>query len=162
MNQRNYLFLLCLIWPFVGKAQIGGETTYQFLELTHSARIAALGGTQVALEDSTDLNLVAYNPALLNQSMNYTFLVSYVNYLADVNYGYAAYSPAVSLPGNIAVGMHYINYGNFREALETGELTGNYFDAAEYALNIVYSNHYNRLNYGVNLKPVYSVFESYQ
>jgi len=161
MNQRNYLFLLCLIWPFVGKAQIGGETTYQFLELTNSARIAALGGTQIALEDSTDLNLAAYNPASLHHSMSNQLLVNYVNYLADVNYGYAAYAPVFPLPGNLAVGMHYINYGNFREALETGELTGNYFNAAEYALNIIYSNQYHRLRYGVNLKPVYSVFESY-
>jgi hypothetical protein len=57
--------------------------------------------------------------------------------------------------------MHYINYGTFVETTEQGEITGNTFTAAEYALNLMYSNHYKRINYGVALKPIYSVFESY-
>ena len=162
MNRKLYVILLCLMGTFASRAQLGGETTYQFLELTNSARIAALGGIQVALNDTTDLNLASYNPALLHQGMNSIFLVNYVNYLADINYGYASYSPRFSMPGNLALGMQYINYGDFKEALETGEITGNYFKAAEYSLNIIYSNNYNRLGYGINLKPVYSVFESYQ
>src|SRR5690554_2526157 len=153
MNRKIYLILAFFSCTILVNAQIGGESTYQFLELTHSARIAALGGVQIALSDAGDLNLPFYNPALLHQDMRNIFLVSYVNYLADVNYGYAAYVPKLKLPGNVAVGMQYINYGNFREATETGELTGNTFKAAEYALNLMYSNHYERLNYGINIKP---------
>ncbi len=162
MNRKFYLIILCLATAFAGKAQIGGETTYQFLELTNSARIAALGGTQVALTDTSDLNLPYHNPALLHKGMTNIFLVNYVNYLADINYGYASYAPSIDIKGNLAFGMHYINYGEFREATESGELTGSYFKAAEYALNIIYSDDYKRLGYGINLKPVYSVFESYQ
>lgn len=162
MKQRYYLILLFVLSFIAGKAQIGGETTYQFLELTNSARIAALGGNQVALNDSTDLNLPYHNPALLHKCMNNVLLVNYVNYLADINYGYAAYSHSYDNVGAFAVGMQYINYGDFQEATATGELTGNHFKAAEYALNLIYSNHFKRLNYGINLKPVLSVFESYQ
>ena len=39
--------------------------------------------------------------------------------------------------------------------------TGNNFKAAEYALNIIYSNQYKRIRYGANLKPILSAFESY-
>ncbi len=162
MKQRFYLFLLFIFSVVSGKAQIGGETTYQFLELTNSARIAALGGNQVAVNDSTDLNLPYHNPSLLHKNMSNMLLVNYVNYLTDVNYGYAAYSKSYDDIGNFAVGMHYINYGDFQEATEYGQLTGNHFKAAEYALNLIYSNQYQRLNYGINLKPVLSVFESYQ
>lgn len=162
MKQKYFLFLFFVIAGFAGKAQIGGETTYQFLELTNSARIAALGGNQVALNDSTDLNLPYNNPALLHKKMDNVLLVNYVNYMADINYGYASYSRSYDSLGNFAAGMHYINYGDFREATPTGELTGNHFKAAEYALNLIYSNHYKRLNYGINLKPILSVFESYQ
>jgi hypothetical protein len=88
--------------------------------------------------------------------------VNYVNYLADVNYGYASYAKTYDGIGNFAVGMHYINYGQFDEATEAGELTGATFKAAEYALNLIYSNRYKRLNYGINLKPILSSFESYQ
>jgi hypothetical protein len=81
--------------------------------------------------------------------------------------------------------MHYINYGSFDEALANGQKTGATFNAAEYALNIIWSNEYKfkyskndslwassndslrvlrhrRLTYGINLKPILSTFESYQ
>jgi hypothetical protein len=80
MNHKFYLIILFTLAFFSGKAQIGGETTYQFLELTNSARIAALGGTQVALADTSDLNLPFHNPALLHAGMSNRFLVNYVNY----------------------------------------------------------------------------------
>jgi hypothetical protein len=162
MNSKFYLVLLFTLAFFSGKAQIGGETTYQFLELTNSARMAALGGNQIALTDSSDLNLPFHNPALLHKGMNNMMLVNYVNYFMDINYGYASYARSYNGIGNFALGMHYINYGEFKEATELGELTGNFFNAAEYALNMIYSNHYQRLSYGVNLKPVFSVFESYR
>ena len=162
MKHRYYLVFLFCFSLFTANAQIGGESTYQFLELTNSARIAALGGSQIAIYDTTDLNLPYYNPATLHKGMENKVLVNYVNYLSDINYGYASYSKSYDSIGNFAVGMHYINYGDFRESTEFGELTGNHFKAAEYALNLIYSNHYKRLNYGVNLKPILSSFESYQ
>ena len=162
MKQKYFLvFLFCLLF-LRGKAQIGGETTYQFLELTNSARIAALGGNQVAINDSTDLNLPYHNPSLLHKEMEQLVLVNYVNYFADVNYGYASFAKSYDSLGVFALGMHYINYGDFQEATETGELTGTHFKAAEYALHIMYANNYKRLRYGATLKPILSVFESYQ
>ena len=142
--------------------QVGGENTFQFLELSHSARMVALGGVQVALNDSTDLNLPFYNPSLLSSNMSNQVLFSYVKYFSDINFGYAGYARTFDGIGNFAVGMHYINYGNFRETTETGEFTGNSFKAAEYALTLTYSNSWKKLNFGGTLKPVLSVFESYQ
>ena len=162
MKLKYYLFILFCFCILTSGAQVGGESTYQFLELTNSARIAALGGSQTALLDTTDLNLPYQNPALLHKGMEKKVLVSYVNYLSDINYGYASYAKSFEGIGNFALGMHYINYGNFQEATDLGELTGNQFKAAEYALNIIYSNHYKRLKYGATLKPILSSFESYQ
>ena len=146
----------------VGKAQIGGEFTYQFLELTNSARIAAMGGNQIAILDTTDLNLPYHNPASLHKAMGNKVLVNYVNYMTDINYGYASFAKSFDKVGNFALGVHYINYGEFKEATEDGLLTGNNFKAAEYSFNIMYSNSYKRLNYGATLKPILSSFESYQ
>lgn len=162
MKRKLYFAFLFSLFAVAVKAQIGGESTYQFLELTNSARIAALGGNQIAIKDTIDLNLPYHNPAQLHKSMEGRVLVNYVNYLTDINYGYASYAKSFEGIGNFALGMHYINYGKFREATETGELTGINFNAAEYALNIIYSNNYKRLYYGVNLKPILSSFESYQ
>ncbi len=162
MASNRYILILLLFFSIKSFGQIGGESTYQFLELTNSARVAALGGNQIAINDSSDLNLPYHNPSLLTAGMKGQFLVNYVNYFADVKYGYASYSPTLDIPGNVAFGMHYINYGKFREATEDGSLTGNTFKAAEYALNLIYSNQYKRWHYGINLKPVLSIFESYQ
>lgn len=162
MGRKTFLHIIFSVLILSANAQIGGESTYQFLELTNSARIAALGGNQIAVTDTADLNLPFHNPALLHKGMHNTVLVNYVNYFMDINYGYASYARSFDGIGNFAAGMHYINYGDFKEATELGELTGNYFKAAEYALNMIYSNHYKRLSYGGNLKPVFSVFESYR
>lgn len=161
---RQGLFIIIVLCCFVqhAYAQIGGESTYQFLELTNSARIAALGGNQVALHDSTDLNLPYHNPALLSEGMSNRMQFNYTNYLADINFGYAAYARSYERIGNFAAGIHYINYGEFDEATELGELTGNQFTAAEYAFHLYYSNSFKKLYYGATLKPVYSAFESYQ
>ena len=159
------LFLLIVLLAFVypmAFGQIGGENTYDFLNLTNSARMAALGGNQIAINDSTDLNTSYNNPSLLKPDMKNQLEINYVGYFAGVNYGYAAYSFGTPLPGNFAIGMHYINYGNFIEALPSGEKTGATFNAAEYALNIIWSNNYKQFTYGINLKPILSSFESYQ
>ena len=138
MNLK-YFFVLFLFVPFLSGAQIGGENTYEFLNLVNSARMGALGGNQVALADETDLNVSYNNPALLTEEMQSHLVANYVNYISDVNYGYVAYALPVDWPGNFAVGMHYINYGTFIEALPNGLKTGGTFKAAEYALNIIWS-----------------------
>lgn len=162
MDQKKLVFLVLLLLTLKGFAQIGGEDTYRFLTLTHSARVAALGGNQAALADSTDLNLSFHNPALLRESMTRQFLVNYVNYMADINYGYASAAFNTGHYGTAAVGIHYINYGSFTEADEEGNITGNQFSAAEYALNLIWSADYRNWRYGLNLKPVFSAFESYR
>ncbi|HEY3372874.1 MAG TPA: hypothetical protein VGK10_18640 [Prolixibacteraceae bacterium] len=184
--RKLYLLIALLVFVYpMAFGQIGGENTYEFLNLTNSARMAALGGNQIALHDSTDLNVSYNNPSLLMPGMKNMLALNYVNYFAGVKYGYAAYSFGTPLPGNFALGMHYINYGDFIEALPSGEKTGGTFKAAEYALNMIWSNEYKfkyskkdslwaaandstrsfsrrRMTYGINLKPILSSFENYQ
>lgn len=140
--------------------QIGGNYTYAFLNLTHSARVASLGGKTVALWED-DLNLPFHNPSLLNSEMDQHFVMNYVGYFAGIKYGYASYARTYEDIGNFAVGMHYINYGTFTAADMYGTKTGT-FNASEYALNLMYSKTFDSVfHVGVNLKPIYSIFESY-
>ncbi len=141
-------------------AQSGGNHTYAFLNLTNSARVASLGGKTAALW-TDDLNLPFHNPSLLNSGMNNHFVLNYVGYFADIKYGYASYAKTVDNIGNFAGGIHYINYGNFTGADIDGTKTG-IFHASEYALNLIYSRKIDStLQVGINVKPIYSVFESY-
>ena len=147
--------------PVLLSAQKGGESTYSFLGLTNAARVAALGGEIVSLQDD-DINLVFHNPALLSTGMHSHLNLNYVNYFAGVNYGYASYGYSREGIGNFAAGMHYVDYGTFDHTGELGEELGT-FRASEYALNLVYSRSVidTFLTAGINLKPVFSSFENY-
>jgi hypothetical protein len=162
MRNLTLLISFQLLIFSVAKGQIGGEYTYSFLNLTNSARMAALGGNQIAINDSADLNVSYNNPSLLKPDMRNQLALNYINYFAGINFGYASYSFGTPLPGNFAVGIHYINYGKFIEALETSEKTGATFSGAEYALNLIWSNAYKQFTYGVTLKPIFSTLENYQ
>lgn len=142
-------------------AQLGGTSTYSFLNLTNSARVASLGGKTAGTWDD-DLNIPFHNPSLLNDSMDGHLVLNYVNYFADINYGYVSYARHLDVVGNVAGGLHYINYGRFIAAEADGTITGE-FNASEYALNLIWSRPVDSLfHIGVNIKPVYSVLESYQ
>lgn len=156
----NLLILSILVLTRLG-AQVGGTSTYQFLKLTNSARLAALGGENVSINDG-DLNFVFHNPALLKPEMSKNLVLNYVNYFAGINYGYVAYSKDYEKNGTLASGLHYINYGKFIKADEKGKITGE-FRAYELALNLFWSKPVldSLLTFGVNLKPIYSQLERY-
>lgn len=104
-------------------AQVGGNGTYRFLELSNSARIAALGGNQVSIVDN-DLDLAFYNPALLSEDMHNQLTINYVDYFTDIRFGYASYAHNFEKIGPLAVGIHFIDYGSFIEARDNGEING--------------------------------------
>ena len=105
--------------------QMGGAGTYQFLYLTNSPRVAALGGNNLTLNES-DPALAYQNPALLNDSMNKHLALNYVNYFTDINYGYVGYAMNFPKYGNVSVGIHHINYGKFDGTTKLAHLLVNF------------------------------------
>ncbi len=151
---------LMLLFPVLVQAQRGGDGVYEFLNLTNSARVAAIGGNQVGMTDA-DLSFTYHNPAALTDTVNGHLTLNYVNYFADINYGYAAYARTFKNVGNFSAGIHYINYGTFDRADEYGTINGT-FSAAEYAILMTYSRMLSkRFNAGITFKPVISNFENY-
>ncbi len=151
-----------LLYALQLSAQVGGSSTYTFLKLTNSARVAALGGQNISINDA-DLNFIFHNPAMLNSEMSKNLVLNYVKYFADINYGYAAFAKDFGKSGTFASGLHYINYGKFIEADETGKITGE-FKAFELALNLFWARPVfdSLITVGVNLKPIYSQLEEYK
>ena len=155
----SILLLSILAFPVSG--QLGGNSTYAFLNLTHSARVASLGGKVVSIPDD-DLNLPFHNPSTLHEGMSSHLVLNYVNYFSDINFGYVSYARHSNRFGDFAAGLNYINYGKFIAADRVGTINGE-FRAAEYSLNLIYSRALDSMfRIGVNLKPVYSALESYQ
>ena len=127
--------LLLMFISVFAFAQTGGQSTYDFLNLNANARIAAMGGNLISVKDD-DLNLFSQNPEALNPRMNNQLALNYVPYFSKVNYGYAAFAKNFdSIPGTFAVGVHYVNYGTFTRADETGQVLGE-FSAGEFIKTI--------------------------
>lgn len=161
MLRKIYLISLILLVGIQSvHSQVSGRYTYDFLNLTNSARVASLGGEVISIPDK-DLNLSFHNPSLLIPEMDQMMVFNYVNYFSDIQYGYFSYSRNYNQIGSFAAGIHYINYGNFIASDETGAITGN-FSAAEYSLNLMYSRNIDSLfRVGINLKPILSTLERY-
>jgi hypothetical protein len=157
------ILLSCLLSLAVLPALFGqtaGEGVFNFLQLTNSAKAAALGGIQVALPDP-DPELLLQNPALLSPGMNNTLSVNYTQYLAGIGFGYGAYARNLGKFGMTAIGVQFVDYGQFVAADETGVITGS-FSASDYALNLTYAKQIGNLcRVGINIKPIYSHLENY-
>lgn len=141
--------------------QVGGNNTYEFLNLPISARVSSLGGNLLSTRDN-DLNVALVNPALLTDSMSNNVALSYINYFADVNYGYAAYAKKIKNIGVFSAGIQYLDYGKFTRADDIGNTDGT-FSANEMSINIsaAHSVLDSNLYIGGTLKTIYSHLESY-
>lgn len=163
MFTRNLWPLLIILFFGVDSsiAQIGGDGTYEFLDLSPSARIAALGGLQVGNQD--DDNSEAFeNPALLNPQMNNRVSLNTVSYLDGINFGNGSFAHTWDSIGTFHAGIQYVNYGEFTATDVTGANLGT-FRADEYALYVGGSRIYHKkFSYGLNFKFIYSDLESYK
>ncbi len=152
------LSAVCLFSPVW--SQPGGSTSYQFLNLVSSARVASLGGNLLAVKDS-DVTLGQYNPSLLNPKMDQDLAMSYVNYFSNINFGFVTYARTIDSVGTFAATLHYLDYGKFIEADETGEQTGQ-FSAGDYVLSLGVGRELDSLfSIGANLKLFYSNYYIY-
>lgn len=161
---NNRRFLTCLIWLFCasnGFAQIGGSSTYNFLELPVSARAAALGGTFIGVHDG-DLGLAANNPSFLDSSVSNHAIMTYTPLFAGINYGYVSYAHNFSNIGTFDIGVKDMDYGTFTQADDAGNITGT-FTANEYLFNLGYGRQLKDsiLSAGINIKSVYSSLAQY-
>ena len=143
-------------------AQIGGNATYQFLNLETNPSNAALGG-KIVTEVNSDPLAGIYNPATINVDMDNHYSLSYVNYLSDINYGAAATTFQLQRSTRmIHVGVVYINYGSFDGYDLQGNTTGT-FGAQEVAISGGYGMKIPNTNFhvGGNLKFISSQLENY-
>ncbi len=159
---RRLCFLILFVFSLEAWSQIGGQNTYQFLNLPVSPRHAALGGKNVTL-NNYDPSSALNNPALINYRMDNQLAVNYMNFVGDINYGTASYAYLFDRRTQVLqAGITYINYGSFdgfdENANPTGSFTGN-----EAALSVGYSRQLGRSDFylGANVKFITSKLENF-
>ena len=157
---RNSLLMLLFTLVAGSLHAQEGEEVFTFLRFPSSSRANALGGHTVSLIE-TDPSLIFHNPALLGGEMDQMVNLNYMNYIADINVASALYVKAIAERSTIALGAHYINYGQFDETSVGNELIGR-FSANDICLNGFYA--YDLTDFlrgGVTLKFLYSSLEKY-
>jgi len=161
MVKRLLSFLLSLMIGLPLMAQVTGNTTYNFLRLSSSARVSALGGNQIAVKDN-DPFLAVDNPSLLNKEMDAKLSMTYLDYVSDINYGFASFTKHFDSIGTFNIGVKYISYGDFTETDAAGNEIGS-FTAGEYAYFLGYAYQLDsNFSVGANLKGIYSSLYDYQ
>lgn len=152
----------CFSMSLLATAQVGGESTYQFLNLVSSPRQAALGG-KVFTNVDYDVTQGLFNPATINVEMDNQMALNYTSYLGGISYGTAAYAYTIDRrTQTFHAGITYVNYGQFDGFDEEGNSTGS-FSGNETALSIGYALQigYSDFYFGANLKLISSKLEQY-
>ena len=162
MIKRIYLLLALIgFLEFNVFAQVGGRNAYEFLNLPASARITALGGHLISVQDE-DVTLALSNPASLNNKMHNRISFSHNFHFADIQNGYISYGRKMDKLGiNTHFGIQYINYGDFKQTDILGNELG-VFSAKETAFIVGASRKIaDRIYIGANIKGIFSNFETY-
>ncbi len=159
---RRITALLLLGFTSFSFAQLGGESTYQFLNLISSPRQAALGGKIITNFDH-DVSEALYNPASINGDMHNQAALNVSSYLGGITYGTAAYAHTWDRRiQTFHFGVTYINYGEFDgrdlNGIATGTFTGNEVALSfGYNYNIPFTDFY----VGANVKLITSQLEQF-
>lgn len=140
----------------------GGQHVFQFLSLSPSARITALGGMQITVRDD-DAVLAATNPAALNPLMDGQLTFNHNFFLTDIQHGYAAYATHLPKLGiTVHGGLQYIGYGDIPMTDEFGNVLGK-VRAGETAFALGGARQLSpRLSIGMNLRFAVSTLDVYQ
>ncbi len=155
------VLIFCGLQPRLLQAQVAGSNTYDFLNLINSARVVAMGGDFLAINDD-DITLTLSNPSLINAVMRKHLSLSFVDYYSDINYGFVAFSQTFEKYGSFVGSIQFVNYGKFNYADDTGLISGR-FGASELSIQVGWGKLISsNWSVGSNLKYVYSAFEGYK
>ena len=161
---RVFFLLTFFVIPgFRASAQVnGGQSAFEYLNLSNSPHVSALGGISVADPDN-DIALALQNPAMMRPGMHNELQLVYNNFFAGINIGnlqYGYYVPKINT--SFFFGMQYLNYGAFDETNSVGNVIGE-FHAVDYAATLGASRSYlEHWRYGADIKLANSSLYQYK
>lgn len=140
--------------------QIGGSSTYSFLNLSPSAQTSALAQASIASVEG-NVQFAWLNPALLQVSHRNQISLGYVGLPAGINAAEAAYAFGLGERQNLMIGFRYLDYGTFDGTDVAGNPTGT-FKASDQLLNGSYSYELDsNWRVGASVKLISSFYETY-
>jgi hypothetical protein len=131
-----------------------GTSAAQFLKLGVGARPIAMGGSYVA--EASDLSTLYWNPAGLTRIGGTSVQLAHTEYLADVNYNFAAFGTDLGNMGTLALAILFLDSGDMEvRTAEQPEGTGEQFKAQSFAIQGSYARALtDRFSIGGSLKYI--------
>jgi hypothetical protein len=153
-------FLIVLFLPLGILAQDGGKSAFSFINVEHSARQEALGGSAIAVFDN-DVSLSQTTPSLLNASMHNELVFIFGDYFSDINLLSFAYASKFKEVGVIGISLKSINYGDFERNDADGYNQGN-FSANDQVLTFgIGKKVLENLSIGLNFNLLNATYDTY-
>lgn len=157
MGKFIQLFSASALWATFGATvaigQVtGGQHAFEFLRMSNSPHVSALGGFVPANPDR-DVSFTLQNPGLLSPKYHNQLSANYNIYYAGISIANVQYAYHVApLKTNFSFGVQYLDYGTFGHTDTWGNQLGD-IQAADYAISISASRTYlEKWRYGATLK----------
>tara|TARA_R110000868_G_scaffold235273_9_gene489169 strand:+ start:29505 stop:30491 length:987 start_codon:yes stop_codon:yes gene_type:complete len=156
--------LICLLTFFLSYSSVFAQTNnssiFRFLEITPSAKAAALGGNHVGMFDANS-TLLYLNPAYLTPKSSTLVSASFVNYLSDSRIGFANGAYDIKNIGTLGIGIRYAGYGELNQLDEDGNDLGS-FNASDLSLTTALSTMLSeKLSAGAGVDLIHSSYHIY-
>ncbi len=157
--RRLSLGIILVFTAQLAASQIGGQRSFEFLNIPASARQAASGGVNVS-HYSKDVNLLFNNPALLSADLGGFASINYLSFPGGIDLAALSYVHNDNKLGTWGLGIKYLGYGNFESFDDVGNSLGE-FDARDFLLNISHSRKVRNFGIGASLKIVSTSIASF-
>lgn len=159
---RYTILAIGLLLGHCSLAQVtGGQYSFEFLRMSNSPHVSALGGMSIANPDN-DISLALQNPAMMRPGLHNQLGLYYNGYyggigITNLQYGY--HMPGIAT--SFVMGVQYLNYGTFSQTDDLGNVYGD-FRASDYVVSLGASRAYGQhWRYGAALKYAHSFLYQY-
>lgn len=132
--KKILFFITCGIFT-AANAQIGGNYSFNFLNLAENAKVAALGGELISGFDSLDVNSGSYNPANIQESHANILGINFLPLKQGIKKSSISYTHNINKLGAVNFGIQHIGYGDIQSTDILGNDLGT-INPQEYAISI--------------------------
>lgn len=161
---RNVLSILILLLHchLIHAQTLGGSSVYNFLKLSPSPQLSAVGGVNVSLI-SKDLALAWTNPALLRPEAHKNITANFTSLFAGISSGHALvgwhHEPSAITFG---AGVQFMSYGETTQTDASGNISG-LFKPYDYAVQLSAARRYlEHWHYGATIKVIQSSYGQFR
>lgn len=160
---RRFILITILILPFRVPAQVlGGSSVFNFLRLSPSPQLTALGGVNIS-QLSDDIGMTVQNPALFSPGMHSQLQAVFNDFYGGISvFHLSGGFYHEKLNTGITGAIHFFNYGNTAQTDAAGNILGR-FRPVDFVIQAGAARKYQeRWVYGANLKFIHSAYGPYR